>query len=111
MIVKNDQGCSDTSDIVIKTLADVIFPNAFTPNGDGLNDIFLPILVKNLQQYHMIILNRWGIKVFESDDPSLGWNGSDNGTSGEVGAFLWILDYTVEGGTERTIKGSVTLLR
>ena len=113
LYVSDVHGCSGTDSIAITNGCDedILVPNAFTPNGDGLNDIFLPIMVKNFHEYHMMIFNRWGEKVFESNNPSTGWNGIDNGLPGEVGVFLWTLDYSVEGGPKRTIQGTVTLLR
>ena len=49
-------------------------PNAFTPNDDGLNDIFKP-LFSSVKDYKMIIFNRYGEKIFESNDINIGWNG------------------------------------
>jgi gliding motility-associated-like protein len=111
--VKDAHDCAGTDEIVVANGCDedILVPNAFTPNGDGLNDLFLPIIIKNLSEYHMVIFNRWGIEVFESNNLSEGWNGSDNGLPGEVGVFSWAIDYALKDGTKKIIKGTVALLR
>jgi gliding motility-associated-like protein len=90
---------------------DILLPNAFTPNNDGTNDIFLPVVIKNLVSYHMVIFNRWGRKVFESVDSSVGWNGFEYDLPGEIGAYYWSVEYNIEGGAKKSMQGNVTLLR
>ncbi|MEO5673351.1 MAG: gliding motility-associated C-terminal domain-containing protein [Chitinophagales bacterium] len=106
-------GCSgsDSVSIVNACDKDILVPNAFTPNNDGTNDIFLPVIIKNLVSYHMIIFNRWGRKVFESVDSSVGWNGFEYDLPGEIGAYYWSVEYTVAGSAKNSIHGNVTLLR
>jgi gliding motility-associated-like protein len=90
---------------------DFLMPNAFTPNSDGLNDVFLPIIVKTVTDYDLRIFSRWGIMIFESDNPSVGWDGFDRGVKGEMGVYVWMLDYTLEDGTRKNESGNVSLLR
>lgn len=70
----------DTSDIqyvnVVESLLDV--PNVFTPNGDGKNDIF-KVKALSLESFQGVILNRWGRKIYEWNDPSEGWDGRIGG--------------------------------
>lgn len=56
-------------------------PNVFTPNGDGLNDLFIPLISCGPEQYELLIFNRWGNEVFSSNDPNRHWNGDSNGNS------------------------------
>ncbi|MCB0819893.1 MAG: DNRLRE domain-containing protein [Bacteroidetes bacterium] len=73
----NDLGCSDKVDKTfnIELPSEFYIPNAFTPNGDGDNDIFLPKGFK-IEKLSMLIFNRWGELIFESNDVNLGWDGS-----------------------------------
>ena len=90
----------------------VAFPTAFSPNGDGRNDIFKVLNGYNLSQYHCLILNRWGQKVFESSDPEKGWDGTINGRQADVGVYLWFCNYTSKSKRDRnSLRGTVVLLR
>ncbi len=70
--------------------AKVFVPNAFTPNGDGLNDVFLPV-VDDVEGYYLTIYDRWGKSLFESNNPYLGWDGSWNGADMPEGVFVYVL--------------------
>jgi gliding motility-associated-like protein len=89
-------------------------PNAFTPNGDGLNDRFRPVLACALEDYRFSVFNRWGQVVFSSTDPAGGWDGTLAGKAQEKGAYLWTLEAIVldrgRSGVQ-SLSGSVTLLR
>ena len=85
-----------------------LVPNAFTPNGDGLNDTFRPVATGDLiRQFSMVIYNRWGQKVFETSDPSIGWDGED----APAGVYSWVISFSDMVGKVAKIKGSVTLVR
>ena len=82
-------------------------PDAFTPNGDGINDFFKVSLFRPCDQYSMIIFNRWGQKIFESDDAANArWDGTFKGEQSEEGTYIYLLK---GGGQER--KGAVFLVR
>jgi gliding motility-associated-like protein len=90
------------------------FPNAFTPNGDGANDVFKPVFDCPPLTMHFVIYNRWGKKVFETNDPNGGWEGSAGGADATSDVYAWTLEYVVEfNGIQQQIneKGEVTLLR
>ena len=73
-------------------LKDIAIPNAFTPDGDGANDEFKPIITSEfIEEYSLLIYNRWGQKVFESNDPDLGWNGEFKGRQSPAEIYLWSL--------------------
>jgi gliding motility-associated-like protein len=121
----NEIGCVDTSVAEFIVYEDLIFyvPNSFTPNNDGTNDVFLPVITAGLddQKYTLLIFNRWGEIVFESNDPSVGWDGSylsinemltGNETNAQSGVYTWkiLLNKNKnEGAVEKV--GHVTLLR
>jgi gliding motility-associated-like protein len=90
------------------------FPNAFTPNGDGANDVFKPVFDCPALTMHFLIYNRWGNVVFETNDPSGGWDGKTMGKDAPSDVYVWTLEYVVVfNGTQQKIneKGDVTLLR
>jgi gliding motility-associated-like protein len=84
LIAKNDFGCVDSTKDCVKINPNytLFVPNSFTPNGDGLNDVFIP-LAQSVKEYEMTIFNRWGLKVFNSLQLDYGWDG---GTEAQ-GAF------------------------
>jgi len=79
-IVENTEGCTDTAFATVIINAEFRFyiPTAFTPNGDGLNDTFKPVMI-GVHDYHFKIFNRWGQILFETSDQEEGWNGYCNG--------------------------------
>ncbi len=88
----------------------VLFPNAFTPNGDGLNDLFKILNAFNLRDYSLMIYNRWGQQVFETSDFRKGWNGEFKGQPQNPDTFVYHCRYTRNGKTVFT-KGSFILIR
>lgn len=89
----------------------LLMPNAFTPNHDGKNDLWripYPGLVKTLQ---MRVYNRWGEKVFETNDPYKGWDGKYKGLNIDSGNFVWIIQYEDYTGKKHFLKGNLVLIR
>ncbi|MEZ4804823.1 MAG: gliding motility-associated C-terminal domain-containing protein [Bacteroidia bacterium] len=79
LIVTNDEGCTDTSFNETESLiTDFVYflPNAFTPNGNNLNELYKPVATPYIHYYQMEIFNRWGEKLFETSDISQGWDGT-----------------------------------
>lgn len=90
------------------------FPNAFTPNGDGVNDTYKPLFFCPVLTTHFIVFNRWGQKVFETRDPDKAWDGKVNGKDAPSDVYGWRVEYEAirEGSQQKlTAKGDVTLLR
>jgi len=85
-------------------------PNTFTPNGDGLNDIFLPFGTF-INVYVLQIYNRWGEKIFESNDMNLGWDGNFKDKYAPEGVYIYFIKAKGENGKDISLKGSVMLLR
>ncbi len=91
----------------------IIIPNVFTPNGDGSNDFF-KIDIEGELKYDLVIFNRWGNKVFESDNKDNQWNGKNYNTGSEdpSGVYFFIFSYRLRGTNEdKTVNGTVTLIR
>jgi gliding motility-associated-like protein len=92
----------------------VFVPNTFTPNGDDHNDIFLPSIAGPLDRYQLDIFDRWGERIYSTDDRGAGWDGSYNGVASQDGVYVWTLNYRVlgpEGVKSERLIGHVTLLR
>ncbi len=112
LVAYNDFGCTDTScqfvQSIISPLLDI--PNAFTPNGDGIND---EVLVRGfgITQMNWRIYNRWGILVFQSSNPNQGWNGYYRGILQPQEVYVYVLDVTYSDNTKYQKKGDITLLR
>jgi gliding motility-associated-like protein len=68
-------------------------PNVFTPNGDGINDIFTPIVYSKIENPSIIILNRWGNIIYKNSNPLSGWDGTSNGKKCTEGVYFWRVDY------------------
>lgn len=98
--------------LITECPAELWFPSAFTPNGDGVNDLFRPKGIK-IAKFHMTIYSRWGQMLFESDDMETGWNGSVNGSLCPADTYTFIATYegTDSPGKAKKIKGSFILLR
>lgn len=102
----------DTIDVGQKDcLTGFYIPNAFTPNNDGKNDNFKPILLGNINQYQFTIFNRWGQSIFQSTTPAQGWDGTLKGDMQPSGTFVWICTYQLAGSPVVTKKGTVILIR
>lgn len=93
-------------------------PNVFTPNGDQHNDYFTPFpeTVGSVESIEIYIFNRWGLQVFESTDPMIMWDGRNRQTNNECpdGTYFYVCtvyEKTLEGLVQRTLQGSVTILR
>lgn len=87
-------------------------PNAFTPNGDGSNDVFGPAYKGEIfAQYQLRIFTRWGDLVFESRSPAQGWNGTLGEQALPSDVYVFVFDYRLTDGHEGQDTGDVTLLR
>ncbi len=107
------QGCSSTDTITIKVYKgpELYVPNAFSPNNDDLNDIFKVIAVGIIEFKYFRIYNRWGQQVFETADPSRGWDGTFQGKKQPADVYVWITSARDFKGNVIFRKGFVTLIR
>jgi len=113
-VIGTDQyGCRDTAYVRMNIDYEMNewVPSAFTPNGDGRNDIFS---VKNLRYQRLQefrIFNRWGQEIFSTTDPNQGWDGTFKGQPQEIGVYHYLIRVTTPDGKQRVYKGDVSLLR
>ncbi len=88
----------------------IYIPNAFAPNG--LNNIFKPtIIFGDPKAYSLTIFNRWGGRVFESNDPAAGWDGTDHGKDAQQGGYAYLIQFNANDGVKVERKGMVLLVR
>jgi len=86
-------------------------PSAFTPNGDGLNDVIRVLgSFQLIKDFSLSIYNRWGQRVFYTDDINEGWDGKFNGVKQDLGTFYYMLFYTLEN-KSHMMKGDIELIR
>ncbi|MEM6263328.1 MAG: gliding motility-associated C-terminal domain-containing protein [Bacteroidota bacterium] len=109
-----NSGCISTgsTEAVITTCPiSVYLPNAFSPNNDGHNDWFLISPRTDIVSYHLLIFNRWGEKLFDSQNPFPGWDGTYKGASCPEGVYVYRLEYQGIDGVFRQKNGTITLIR
>ena len=116
LIVTDIHGCTDTTEHSLYITADYFFyaPNGFTPNNDGINDIFIPqtdVIIS--ADYLLIIFDRWGNKIFESNDHKQGWNGKIKNTNmlAQQDVYVWSVNLTDFNHQPHEYTGRVTIVR
>ena len=108
----NNCYASDTIAVLSNCYMDI--PNAFTPNGDGVNDYFFPrnLLTKGLATFSMNIYDRWGVLIFQTTSiDGRGWDGKFNNVDQPDGVYVYMIDATFIDGQKEHHQGNVTLLR
>jgi gliding motility-associated-like protein len=117
--VTNNFGCVGSDTIAIKVIcekAQIFIPNAFTPDGDGINDILMIRAPGVVSIKYFRIFNRWGELVFEknnfpANDPSYGWDGRIKGVIGPPDVYVYTADVICENGISFIYKGNVSILK
>lgn len=101
----------DTLQMLVLKKPGYYLPSAFTPNGDGLNDIVRPYLIgmKSLKSFS--IFNRWGSLIFYSTKEGEGWDGKSKGVTQDPGVYVWMLEFYTTDNKLITEKGTITLIR
>jgi gliding motility-associated-like protein len=113
VIAQSDEGCLDTASLKLTidpNLKDFFIPNAFSPNGDGNNDLF-KVYGSSIERVEMHVFNQWGQLLFESSDQQRGWDGTYDGHPQPVGPYLYVVNVLFYNNVSITRKGTVTLIR
>ncbi|MBK8612663.1 MAG: gliding motility-associated C-terminal domain-containing protein [Flavobacteriales bacterium] len=116
--VTNVHDCAtrDSAEVIEFCPATLYVPNTFTPNGDGTNDIWMPV-GKNIGEYSVQVFDRWGGIIFQSNDPQVGWDGTMSGEYVKNDVYVWRMEYTFledESGQQGRLHkelGHVTVMR
>lgn len=112
--VINAAGCRGKEDFEIffkDCIQGIYFPNAFTPNNDIVNETYKPGVYETLEMYKLEIYNRYGQKLFESNDPVKGWDGTFKNVKQGIAAYIWVCTYKIKTKKVETKKGTFILLR
>lgn len=111
--VYTQEGCMGEDDIHVRFMTgpEIYIPNAFTPNGDGVNDVFRPMPVGFTKMEYFRIYNRWGEEIFSSVQYLKGWDGKKNGSPAAADTYVWIVGGTNIAGQTVEKRGTVTLIR
>ncbi len=111
---QTNAGCAVEASVLVKIIQcpeTCFVPNSFTPNGDGTNDLFKPIIQGSLSEYRFSVFNRYGQQVFSSVDSSRGWDGSFRSVQQIPGNYIWQLSYRFKNRKIQFTKGTVLLIR
>lgn len=115
LVASNEFGCIDSIAKIVSIIGDtdIFIPNSFTPNDDGLNDIFIPIMREvNKTGYSLKIFNRYGQMIFVSTNIEQGWDGKVNGIPVEMGSiYSYVINYENLNGRKMMTKGSVSIIK
>ncbi len=117
VVVTNEKGCMAADSVaLVPCTIDLLLPNAFTPNSDGLNDVFRPIFRGwEPGSYFMQIYSRWGQLLYETTNPSEGWDGTADGVPLPPGVYAYVIAFEAPSYVTRLVSspvsGSVTLIR
>ncbi|OWY22534.1 hypothetical protein C7N43_33055, partial [Sphingobacteriales bacterium UPWRP_1] len=110
----DEWGCTATESVTIAIIQpnSIIIPNAFSPNGDGFNDVFR-VSGYNIESVELYIYDRWGNEMynFTTSDLLQGWDGTKKGVNAELGVYVYYAVATFTDGTQEFVKGNVTLIR
>ena len=116
LTVENGDGCRSQERVLVVVLdpiceePNIFFPNAFSPNGDGENEV-LNVLGNHVEEMHLMVFNRWGQKVFETHSQENSWDGRFNGRLLEPDVFGYYLEVRCINGKIFKKQGNVMLLR
>ena len=113
-IVRYEEGCLSTADTLDLNLiacdtCSLFIPTAFSPNGDGLNELFSPISSCDFEELSLRIFDRWGELLFESNDLNATWDGSFKGRICMQGLYLYDIRYKLPFEEEQALKGTLLL--
>ncbi|MCW5906252.1 MAG: gliding motility-associated C-terminal domain-containing protein [Chitinophagales bacterium] len=114
LYAEDANGCTafDSVTVEVLTVTQPYIPNAFTPNGDGNNDVFQ--IYAHAGDVHFVdfkIFNRWGEKVFETNNVNDSWDGTYKGEPSANGVYVYVAKVVLADGTKNDYKGSVTIIR
>jgi gliding motility-associated-like protein len=112
LTITTPAGCTNTDSVLVTVVPYCIKPlNAFSPNGDGINEYWLVTNNNCTSNVNAYVFNRYGTKVYESNDYQNNWNGTYKGKPLPDGTYYYILNFTLINGKKITLKGNVTIIR
>jgi gliding motility-associated-like protein len=110
LTVTSEEGCFATDTVTVTVRKDLTIPNAFSPNGDGVNDTWQIDNIQSFPGAKLEIYNRWGSKLYEKVGYSNDWNGTYQGKELPVNTYFYLVTYSVQG-QPRKLTGAVSIIR
>lgn len=112
LVITDSHDCKDTiiKSVVVVEDYNFYIPNSFTPNNDGINDVFQP-KGRGVLEYELTIYNRWQEKIFNSSDFEQGWDGKYKGITCLEGVYVWKISLTMNSGKKKHLNGHLTLYK
>ncbi|MEZ4888692.1 MAG: gliding motility-associated C-terminal domain-containing protein [Chitinophagales bacterium] len=112
IVVTDEYGCAATADVTVRVESNemALVPNAFSPNGDGVNDRFY-VLGRNIETIDLQIYNRFGERIFQTSTVGDGWDGTYKNQDLDIGSYAYFVVVTYRSGDRELLKGNVTLIR
>jgi len=109
VIMQTEEGCRSADTVMMmNAFVPIYIPNAFTPNSDGLNDTFKPIINTELvHRFHLAVYNKWGQRLFETSNAGKGWDGKDC----LPGVYVWVISYENRIGKRVEMRGTVSIIK
>lgn len=113
VLINSPSGCvgSDTFTVRVVGQSALFVPTAFSPNGDGRNDVLKPIGIGYRDLRYFKVFNRWGEMVYNTNRFNEGWDGTLRGANADMGTYFWVLSIVDRFGKEEMIKGDSQLVR
>lgn len=112
--VTNNKGCVGTDTILVQALTFCVpirFPNVFSPDNNGVNDVFKPLISESAAKYFLIVYNRYGQKIFETENERSGWDGTFMGAPQPTGTYIFLSHFKARDGRNYNNQGSFLLIR
>lgn len=112
LLATSDFGCKSSDEVCITVTKNhnIYIPSVFTPNGDGLNDVFL-VYGTGFKEITVSVFDRWGEKLFLTEDQTIGWDGTYKGVLSKEDVYTYLVEYTALDGKKYTKSGHVTLMK
>ncbi len=110
LVVEDENGCLDTATQIVHIYLPPLVPSAFSPNGDNNND-FLFVYGGPFDDLEFKIYNNWGEVIFETNDASIGWDGTFKDKEQPIGVYVWTVRATTNDGAQHELSGDTSLIR
>ena len=112
LYVTNQYGCRDSAELGIRVRVreGIYIPNAFSPNGDGINEYFF-VDGQNITDLKMTIFDRWGEVLVQTENKNFKWDGTYKGRVCQQGVYIYYITTKGANGTENEFKGTITLVK
>jgi gliding motility-associated-like protein len=108
-------GCSASDEVTVNPRracgTNIAMPTAFSPNNDGKNDVYKAVYTSEPDAFELNIYNRWGERVFQTNNINSGWDGKFKGADAPVETYTWWISYTATDGSKKAEIGTFSLLR